>query len=156
VGALGDLGGLLHGAGQALIRGLIAGAKSMVQAAIDAIKSALGSIVAGAKAALGIHSPSTVFAELGRQSMAGYLQGLNLGIPRVGAPAWSLDALTPLLVAPAAAASPSGAVSLGGPVTLSDRSVRALGEVVSEQIIRALGLSGATTGRVSDLYTRGG
>src|SRR5690606_34988270 len=64
--ALGNLGTLLVSAGRDLINGLINGIKSMVSKAVDAVKNVASSVVSAAKKALGIESPSTVFAEIGK------------------------------------------------------------------------------------------
>lgn len=69
--------------GRGIIDGIISGIQSavgrLVQTAINAALAAL----AGAKAALGINSPSTVFAGIGANMMQGMAQGItaNAGLP---------------------------------------------------------------------------
>lgn len=77
--AVGSFGSLLLGAGKSLIQGLINGIKSMVGVAIAAVKDVAGSVVSAAKGVLGIHSPSTVFAEIGRFTAQGFADGLADG-----------------------------------------------------------------------------
>jgi phage-related protein len=72
-GVLGDM----YGVGQNIIRGLINGITSMIGAAVESVKRAVGNIVKGAKDALGISSPSKVFASLGRDSVRGYVKGVK-------------------------------------------------------------------------------
>lgn len=62
LGAFGNAGNLLYGAGRSIIQGLISGIKSMVGAAVSAVVNSLKNIVSAAKNALGIGSPSKVFA----------------------------------------------------------------------------------------------
>lgn len=66
-------------AGKDLVRGLVSGIMAAVDAAVEAIRRAMDRIRRGAKDALGISSPSKVFAELGRNTMEGYEQGVNDG-----------------------------------------------------------------------------
>lgn len=67
----------LYDAGKNAIKGFINGAKDMVGAAINAIKSAFHDIVGGAKKALGISSPSKVFMEIGARTVEGYNKGIS-------------------------------------------------------------------------------
>lgn len=66
--------------GTAIINGVIGGIQSaaagLAQAAIDAVNGAMNA----AKNALGIHSPSTVFAGIGQNMMAGMAQGILGGM----------------------------------------------------------------------------
>lgn len=63
-------------AGKDLLMGLIHGVEDSVDWAVSVVKRAVGKIKDGVKDALGIKSPSTVFAEIGRYSMQGYIQGI--------------------------------------------------------------------------------
>lgn len=74
---LGNLGSLLFSAGQDVIRGLIDGIKNMAGSAVDAAKGVASDAVNGAKALLGIASPSKVFAEIGKFTVQGLVQGLT-------------------------------------------------------------------------------
>ncbi|AYG02366.1 phage tail protein [Gryllotalpicola protaetiae] len=77
-GALADAGSWLVGVGKDIINGLINGIASMVGAAVQKVKDLAGSIVNGAKAALGIGSPSRVFArEVGAMIPAGAALGVT-------------------------------------------------------------------------------
>lgn len=77
LGALGNLGGLLFGAGQSLIQGLINGIDSMVGAAISKVQGLAGDITGAISGALGIHSPSRVFYDIGQQTMLGMVLGMD-------------------------------------------------------------------------------
>lgn len=67
---------LLYQMGKDMLNGLVNGVLDAVDAGVSAVKRAINKIKEGAKDALGIHSPSTVFAEMGRQSIQGYIQGV--------------------------------------------------------------------------------
>jgi tape measure domain-containing protein len=60
-----------------IIRGLINGIGSMASAVISKVKSLAKSILNGMKSVLGIHSPSTEFAILGKFSVLGYTKALE-------------------------------------------------------------------------------
>ena|GEM_PF-5441301 len=75
--ALGNLGTLLVSAGRDLINGLINGIKGMVSKAVDAVKNVASNVVSAAKKALGIESPSTVFAEIGKWTVEGFAKGIS-------------------------------------------------------------------------------
>lgn len=81
--ALANAGSVLFDVGRNIIMGLINGIKSVVGAAIDIVKRAIRDIVHGAEAALGAHSPSRVFMQLGKFTMQGYAIGIedSAGIP---------------------------------------------------------------------------
>lgn len=72
-----------YGIGADIIRGVINGINSMIGAAVDAARRAASNIVRGAKDALGIQSPSRVFAlEVGAQIPPGIAQGVQAAMPR--------------------------------------------------------------------------
>lgn len=71
-----DASAWLYNAGKDLIRGLSNGILDAVNAAVDAINRAMGRIKEGARRALGLASPSKIFAEYGRMTMLGYAQGI--------------------------------------------------------------------------------
>ncbi|MGZ6778166.1 MAG: phage tail protein, partial [Mycobacterium sp.] len=75
--ALGNAKTLLVQAGRDIIAGLINGIKSMAGSAADAAKNAVKGALDGAKSLLGIHSPSTKFAEVGMWSMKGLAKGID-------------------------------------------------------------------------------
>lgn len=100
--------GWLFNAGKNMIQGLIDGAIAATGGAIAAIMRAVQRIIDGAKRALGIASPSTVFAEMGRFSMLGFVEGLQ-GERGMLARAWA--GLTPTSPVVGAAASPAMALA---------------------------------------------
>ena len=69
--------GRLATAGMDLIQGLINGIGSMVGAVVESVQDVANSIVGGIADFLGIHSPSTVFAEIGKFTVMGLEQGLS-------------------------------------------------------------------------------
>lgn len=69
--------GLLASAGRAMMQGLIDGVKAMAGAIFEAAKNVIKGAIDGIKGFLGIHSPSRLFAEIGRQTGAGLVQGIN-------------------------------------------------------------------------------
>ncbi|MDO5533234.1 MAG: tape measure protein [Propionibacteriaceae bacterium] len=81
--ALGNLGSLLVGVGRAMIQGLINGVVGMAGNLGKAISGLLGGAVSRAKAALGIHSPSRVFMELGGYTGEGFTIGLEAEVDGV-------------------------------------------------------------------------
>ena len=60
-----------------IIKGLLNGIGSMTSAVINKVKSLAKSILNGMKSVLGIHSPSTEFAILGKFSVLGYTKALE-------------------------------------------------------------------------------
>ena len=77
LGAVASFGGLLVSAGKDLVRGLINGVEDMSGDAVSAVSGLGGDLVHGAESILGIHSPSTVFAQLGNMITAGLALGIN-------------------------------------------------------------------------------
>lgn len=75
--ALGNLSGRLVSAGRDLMRGMINGIRSMAGSLVSAAKDVVGSAVSAAKSALGISSPSKVFATIGKQTGQGFIKGLT-------------------------------------------------------------------------------
>lgn len=63
--------------GRNIIKGLLNGIGSMTSAVINKVKSLAKSILNGMKSVLGIHSPSTEFALLGKFSVLGYTEALE-------------------------------------------------------------------------------
>ncbi|MFE3449621.1 hypothetical protein ACFXJ8_11865 [Nonomuraea sp. NPDC059194] len=74
---LNSLKGDAHKAGQDLGSGLTAGIRSMIGDAIAAAKNLASAALKGAKDFLGIKSPSTVMAEVGRWTVKGLIVGLT-------------------------------------------------------------------------------
>ncbi len=77
VDSLVSLMGRLPEVGINIVKGLIKGVKSMGKALVNAAKGVVQSAIDGAKKLLGIHSPSTVFAEIGMYSGKGLVVGLK-------------------------------------------------------------------------------
>lgn len=75
--ALGSLGGVLIGAGEDMIRGLMQGIRNMAGAAAQAAKDAVSGAVNAVKGLLHIRSPSKVFDEIGRDTLRGYINGVE-------------------------------------------------------------------------------
>ncbi|MSS84481.1 tape measure protein [Actinomycetaceae bacterium WB03_NA08] len=80
-----DLIPQLFQAGKDLLGGLINGIKDMAGGAVDAIKGVGGNILDGVKGFFGIHSPSTVMADIGGYLDAGLAGGLGKGASSVAA-----------------------------------------------------------------------
>jgi tape measure domain-containing protein len=77
LGAVGNLGGILYNAGRSMIQGLLNGAGSLLSSIGNFFLSKLpGWIVGPFKSALGIHSPSTVFAGMDQTSHRAWLMVL--------------------------------------------------------------------------------
>jgi hypothetical protein len=70
-----ETGGMLYDAGRNLVQGLVNGIQDKLSDAIGAVRRAVSNFAQGARDALGIRSPSTVFAKMGEQSADGYGQG---------------------------------------------------------------------------------
>jgi phage-related protein len=80
------LGGIssFASAGAQMIGGLISGITNAVGGAVQAAKNAAQSVLDGVKNLFGIHSPSTVFAELGGHLMGGMAMGITDNKHQVG------------------------------------------------------------------------
>ena len=77
IGWFKDLPSNIYNIGKDIITGLWDGINSMISWVWDKITGFFGGIVNGIKDVLGIHSPSKVFAELGKYSGEGFSQGLS-------------------------------------------------------------------------------
>lgn len=77
VSAIGDIMRSAGHLGMELIHGMVAGIQAGAHWLVSAVKNVCSAAVNAAKSALGIASPSKVFAELGRQTAAGYVAGLD-------------------------------------------------------------------------------
>lgn len=80
MGAIGAAGQWLFSVGQNLIQGLLDGVGSMWNAVSSWIGSLGSKIINGFKSLFGIHSPSTVFFDLGGNITQGLADGLNNGV----------------------------------------------------------------------------
>jgi TP901 family phage tail tape measure protein len=79
--------------GRNIIRGLINGIDDMVQSGVNAARRAVEKMRQGVEDALKMGSPSKVFAEIGKFSMLGYIQGIEDNVKAVNS-IWG-DALIP-------------------------------------------------------------
>ncbi|HEY9660892.1 MAG TPA: phage tail tape measure protein, partial [Allocoleopsis sp.] len=75
----------MKNAGKDMIQGLIDGIKSMVGSAVSTVENLGTSVVTKLKQVLGIHSPSKVFMEMGKQSMKGFILGFTGAQPAMRA-----------------------------------------------------------------------
>ena len=74
---------ILYAAGGQMIQGMINGVRAKAGELIAAARNVVGSAVSAAKSALGISSPSKVFAEIGRFTAQGLINGLTGSISQV-------------------------------------------------------------------------
>lgn len=80
LGQLGNFGGLLYNSGRALIQGLLNGAGSLLSSVGSFFLSRLPGWIQGPfKKALGIASPSKVFAGYGKNTIEGYVNAVKKG-----------------------------------------------------------------------------
>lgn len=77
LGAFGEIPGMVLGVGKSIVEGLWSGISSMASWVADKVKGFAGDIVNGIKGFLGIHSPSTVFAEIGDNMALGLGKGFG-------------------------------------------------------------------------------
>jgi tape measure domain-containing protein len=113
---VGNLGNTLYNAGKDLINGLLNGAGSLISTIGKFFLDKLPGWIQGPfKSALGIHSPSTVFAGFGGNITEGLVQGLNKGQSMVTGAVGNItdSVLAPLSGSINPAYAPSGA-TVGG------------------------------------------
>ena len=79
--ALWDFAGNMTKIGSAIIDGLIGGIMSKVASLKATVGNIAATVSGGFKSALGINSPSKVFAEYGKHTATGYEQGVNKHMP---------------------------------------------------------------------------
>jgi phage-related protein len=134
-GFFADAGSWLYNAGVNLINGIISGIASAAQGVLDYIANLGSEIASGFAAAVGIHSPSTVFAGFGQNMGQGIIQGLKAITPA------AVDAAAKL----AAAVTSSGQINLGPGGTPQSVFVGATNAAIGSgnQGIDLAGLSGA-------------
>lgn len=146
IGALSGAASWLVSAGRDLIQGMINGVKAMAGNIAKAAAGVVGDAVNAAKAKLGIKSPSTVFLEIGRQTVAGLQKGLEQ-TARVQAAAASLAGSVesgfgdPALTVSLADQIRSGGTGVGGAVLPLQINVYALadGPDVGRRVVDAIG-----------------
>jgi phage-related protein len=152
--AIGNLGTLLYNAGRDMIQGLLNGAGSLLRNIGKFFLSILpGWIVDPFKAALGIHSPSTVFSGYGVNTVEGFVAGITSTkgtiasalsdmVPTAG---FTLTGLSTINTAGTEFAARSGAVTSSGFVnngTIQVTDEKALVDLVDQQQRRANALAG--------------
>jgi len=133
--------------GAQIMQGIIVGILSMRSALITSMTSAVMAAVTAARAALGIASPSTVFAEIGQFSALGLAGGMQQALPMVSSAGASLGAAAAGGASGAVASAPSsssstnvtiapGAITLAGVSggKLSDADLRRLAQLISQEI----------------------
>lgn len=111
----------LYSAGGNIIQGLINGITGAIDGAISAVTSAVGSVIDGAKSALGIASPSKVFKQIGVFVDEGFAQGIQ---KMASAPANAMGNVVDSLIA-AGQADMSGISAIDA--TISARKTAAAG-----------------------------
>jgi len=115
VRGLGNLGGLLVDKGREMIQGFLDGAtnllKNIGRFLLDRIP---GWIRTPFERALGISSPSKVFAEIGRDTIAGFAQGIEDEIGGVERLMSTLGGEIPMSVSPSISGGIAGLTGVGG------------------------------------------
>lgn len=128
-------GSWLKSAGANVINGFIQGIKDQVGDAIKAVESAFHSITNGAKAALGINSPSKVFMEIGQSIVEGTTLGVTKDTPDAHA------AIAGMLLPKSSASSTSGG-SAGVTISAGAIVVNVNGSITAEQAYQVGGAIG--------------
>lgn len=150
-GPLSDLPGKLLNIGKDMIQGLINGAKNMIGSAVAAIADVAGSIIDGAKRALGIASPSKVFKKIGKNVVQGFALGISM---ESGIATRAITELTDLITKTAEKAKGKKAKKAA-----KTAAGKATGIIAASQVetlsLWALGEEKATDRLLSALTTRG-
>jgi Tape measure protein len=120
IGAIGNfIGGALN-AGANLIGGIVRGIENSAGDVVKAIENICNSALSAVKKFFGIHSPSTVFADLGTNMMAGLANGITAGGSQ------ALDALSSVSDSLLnAVGGTSGGVAVTGSLTASGAAIGA-------------------------------
>lgn len=126
--------------GTSIIDGLVNGITSGAERVIAAVKGVASSAIATAKSALGIGSPSKVFAELGMWSAEGFAGGMDAGAGDVRTASSQMTG-----AALGGVAGPSGGAASVGNITVnvsleggSGSSAQELGEAFASKLRREL------------------
>lgn len=150
VNAIGDIIGNFRRMGVNIINGLIDGIKGAVGGAIKVVVSAMKSIYQGALSALGIHSPSKLFADIGKMTVAGYVQGVETHQPHAENAVMNMLAVPQTMTGGAYGAS-GGALFGPGSIQVhfngvvpSQSQANAVGQQVGQGIASALLRRGVT------------
>lgn len=83
---------------ESIQQGFIGAISSGSAAAVDAVRGWAGGVIDSAKKALGIQSPSKVFAEIGQDTIAGFAMGLESGKKKQQKPIVDVEAMRKRLV----------------------------------------------------------
>ena len=149
-GILDTIGGFFQSminAGANLVQGLVNGILSAPQAVWNAVTGIVGNAIDGAKRLLGIHSPSKVFEDIGKNTMLGLENGVSGEFSRVDSIMKGVkDSLTPDTMP--ASTTPASTGGFGGLVV--NVTVESNGDDDSYELGRRIGNEVAYT-----LYTRG-
>jgi hypothetical protein len=122
--------------GQQLVQGLVDGIMSSLGAVGESLTKLGDTVIGGLKSILGIHSPSTVFRQLGVYTVAGFEQGLTQGAGDAGA---ALTALTDVSPAPRVGSALGAArPNVNITVNASGEGARDIAERVRAATIEAL------------------
>jgi hypothetical protein len=147
LGALGNIGGLLVGAGEHLIEGMVNGIRDATGSLISAAEGAVGDAVSAAEHLLGIHSPSTVTHQHGIWLMQGYANGIRDGKSLVTSALASALGGVPAAF-PGGGSAAAAPVHITVPFTLtgsaslaSPQQLQQLQQVVQEAILRYVQLN---------------
>lgn|GEM_PF-2831440 len=133
--------------GAQLINGLVSGISSAAATVVDAVSSTVRAAIDTAKNLLGIHSPSTVFAEIGDNTAQGYAQGVEGGTPD------AQRSMANLTVPPAG----GGSAGAGGSAVLARDGTGGRGAVsVTIERLEIAGVAGAAeiAPRLAELLTQ--
>lgn len=124
----------LVSAGKNLILGLAKGITAGVSAAIDAAKNGIQAVINAAKSLLGIHSPSTVFADIGENITLGLAKGITEDTKPVSDAIDSVAALTTTGMTSALAVNAALGVSTDAEATGDLRALIAVVNTLSAKI----------------------
>lgn len=108
---LSGAGSWLVGVGRDIVSGLWNGLSSGWSWLTGQVNSLVSGLVSGVKRALGIRSPSRVFAEIGNFMSEGMANGIQAGVPAVSK---ALDSLATMGAATVAAGTMTASLALGG------------------------------------------
>jgi hypothetical protein len=129
--------------GTQMIQGLIDGIMGAGAGVLKAITSVVGGAIDGAKALLGISSPSKVFADIGANTAAGMEEGVDGGAAGVQS---SLTSMVDPSAATGAAAAPAAAAGGGAIYQITIQAGGSDGESIADALRRVLADLGAQAG----------
>lgn len=132
----GQLRDSFYSFGTDLMKGLASGIASAVGLPVEALKSVAGGAVSAFSSVMGIHSPSTVFAQLGEYTTQGYAEGVERGGGNVD------RAITSMVAVPASGRSGGASggntfnvsVNVDGAGADAENIARRLAEILPNQL----------------------